>query len=151
MRGFAAVALDNTKNPENIGGVLRAAGIFGASLVVISGNRIKKYMNHPTDTMKAYRTVPTVITSDVFEALPYSCVPVAVDILDGAVPLPDFKHPERAFYIFGPEDSTLGKRIVDRCPQSVIVPSSGSLNLAAAVNVVLYDRIAKWMKLQNNG
>ncbi len=145
MKGFAAVALDNIKDPENVGGALRAAGIFGASLVVISGNRIAKYMNHPTDTMKAYRTIPTVIANDVFEALPYSCVPVAVDILDGAVPLPDFKHPQRAFYIFGAEDHTLGKRIVDRCPQSVIIPSSGSLNLAAAVNVVLYDRIAKWM------
>lgn len=143
MRGYAAIALDNPKNPENVGGTLRAAHVFGASLVVISGSRSKKYMNHPTNTMKSHKSVPSVFVDDIFDALPYDCVPIAVDMLEGAIGLPDFSHPQRAFYIFGAEDNTLGKRVVERCSQTVIIPSFQCLNLASAVNVVLYDRFAK--------
>ena len=143
MRGYAVIGLDNPKDGKNVGGTLRAAGIFGALLVAISGPRKRHFMNHPTDTMKAYRSVPTVFTDELFDAIPYACIPVAVDLIDGAIPLPIFVHPERAFYIFGAEDNTLGKRITDRCRYKVMIPSDGCLNLAAAVNVILYDRISK--------
>ena len=142
-RGYAAVALDNPKDPENVGGTLRAAQVFGASLVVLSGPRIKNFVGHSTNTMRGHKHIPTIIAEDVFDALPYDCVPIAVDLLDDAIPLPKFSHPERAFYVFGAEDQTLGKRIVERCSASVVIPSNRCLNLAAAVNVVLYDRISK--------
>ena len=70
-------------------------------------------------------------------------MPVAVDIIEGAIPLPEYKHPERAFYIFGAEDATLGKRVLGWCRDVVYIPSNGCMNLAATVNVVLYDRLAK--------
>ncbi len=93
-----------------------------------------------------------VLTDDVFDALPYSCVPVAVDRLDGATPLPTYKHPKRAFYIFGAEDATLGKRIVDRCAHKVMVPTHYSMNLAATVNVILCDRLANiFLQSTSNG
>ena len=34
---FAAVALHRPSRPENIGGVLRAADVYGAELVVLGG------------------------------------------------------------------------------------------------------------------
>jgi tRNA(Leu) C34 or U34 (ribose-2'-O)-methylase TrmL len=104
--------------------------------------------------MKAYRHIPTVRVDDVFDALPFDCVPIAVDLIDGAVSLPAYKHPERAFYIFGGEDRTLGKRIADRCRDVVFVPTDRCMNLAAAVNVVLYDRMTKrgeWPQGENDG
>jgi tRNA(Leu) C34 or U34 (ribose-2'-O)-methylase TrmL len=137
------IALDNPKDGQNVGGAMRAAGIYGASLIVLGGERPKRFIGHPTDTMKAYRSVPTILAADVFDALPHDCVPVAVDLLDGATPLPAYCHPERAFYIFGAEDATLGDRIVSRCRDVVFVPTIRCMNLAATVNVVLYDRIAK--------
>ena len=73
----------------------------------------------------------------------YDCVPVAVDILPGARCLTTYVHPERAFYIFGPEDGTLGEVITKWCRDVVYVPTAFCMNLAAAVNVVLYDRMAK--------
>ena len=57
--------------------------------------------------------------------------------------LPEYQHPERAFYIFGAEDATLGARVLDRCRDRVFVPTVRCMNLAATVNVVLYDRMAK--------
>lgn len=142
MRGFSAIALDNPKNGENVGGALRACGCYGANLVVLGGERPKR-IRHCTDTQKAWRHIPTLLVEDVFDALPFDCVPIAVDLLADATALPTFKHPERAFYIFGAEDSTLGARIVDRCRDAVFVPTRHCMNLAATVNVLLYDRLAK--------
>lgn len=93
--------------------------------------------------MKAYRHIPLLRLADLLDAIPYDCVPVAVDLVDCAKPLPEYVHPERAYYIFGPEDGTLGKRILERCRDVVYVPTEGCMNLAACVNVVLYDRMAK--------
>jgi len=79
MRGYAAIGLDNPKNGVNVGGTLRAAGVYGASLVVLGGARPKS-IRHCSDTMAAYRHIPTVLVDDVFDALPFDCVPVAVDL-----------------------------------------------------------------------
>lgn len=50
---------------------------------------------------------------------------------------------EESDIISGAEDATLGKRITDKCRDVVYVPTTGCMNLAATVNVVLYDRMAK--------
>lgn len=142
-RGYAVVALDNPKSGENVGGAMRACGVYGAAMVVVGGPRFKRFKNFPTDTMRAWRHIPTVETDDVFDHLPHDCVPVAVDLIPGARELPFYRHPERAFYIFGAEDATLGRRVVERCRDIVVVPTSACMNLAATVNVVLYDRMAK--------
>jgi tRNA(Leu) C34 or U34 (ribose-2'-O)-methylase TrmL len=147
-RGYSAVALVNPKTRENVGSVLRAAGCYDASLVVISGMRPDHYMGRiNTDTQKAYRNIPTLRVPDVFDAIPFDCVPIAVDLLEGARSLVDFTHPERAFYIFGPEDGTLGAAITNRCKFKLQVPTKFCMNLAASVNVVLYDRLAKQLRV----
>lgn len=140
MRGFSCVALDNPKTPANVGSVMRAAHVYGAGLVVVSGQRFKR---SGTDTTKAWRHIPVIEAEDVFDAIPFDCVPVAVDLIEGACPLPRYVHPERAFYIFGAEDATLGKRIVDRCRDKIMVPTKYCMNLAATANVILYDRMMK--------
>lgn len=139
-RGFAAVGLFQPKTPANVGSVLRAAHCYGAALVAKTGQR---YSHATTDTMKAFRHLPLLQVEDLFDVVPHDCVPVAVDLLEGARDLTTYTHPERAFYIFGPEDGTLGKAITDRCRDKVFVPTAFCMNLAATVNVVLYDRHAK--------
>jgi len=144
VRGYAAIALVNPKSRENVGSVLRAAGCYGAGMVVVSGARPDQYMGRIcTDVHKTYRHIPTLRVPDVFDALPYDCVPIAIEILNDAKSLVDFEHPERAFYIFGPEDGTLGRAVTDRCKHKVQIPTRLCMNLAATANVVLYDRLAK--------
>ena len=146
-RGFAAIGLVNPKSRENVGSVLRAAGCYEASLVVISGMRPNHYMGRlATDTQKAYRSIPTLRVTDVFEAIPFDCVPVCVELLEESRSLVNFVHPERAFYIFGPEDGTLGAAITKRCKVCVQVPTKFCMNLAATANVILYDRLAKQLR-----
>jgi tRNA(Leu) C34 or U34 (ribose-2'-O)-methylase TrmL len=93
--------------------------------------------------MKAYRHLPLIHAEDLRAMVPHDCTPVAVDLLDGARSLVDYVHPERAFYIFGPEDGTLDASVTNWCRDKVYVPTAFCMNLAACVNVVLYDRAAK--------
>lgn len=136
------IALDNPKTNENIGAASRAVGVYDAQLLVVSGKR-HSYKNSGTDTKKVVKDIPLVQVDDVFDAIPFGAVPIAVELIDGATPLPMFKHPSNAFYIFGAEDATLGRRILARCKEVVYIPCDGCMNLAATVNVVLYDRLSK--------
>ena len=142
-RGFCAIGLVQPKTEANVGGVLRAAFCFGAAFVAVQGMR---YRRSPTDTPKFPLHRPLFHGEDVLSLCPHDCEPVAVDIVDGAQPLDAFKHTPRAFYIFGPEDGTLGKAITSRCSRAIVIPTRMCLNLAASVNVVLYDRVAKQLR-----
>lgn len=143
VRGYAAVGLHMPKTPANIGSVLRAAGCYGAAMVAASGIRYKRA---GTDTQASYRHMPLIQCDDLHALVPFDCVPVAIDLIDGAIPLQRYVHPERAFYVFGPEDGTLGKLVTGWCRDIVYVPTRHCMNLAATVNVVLYDRMAKRCK-----
>ena len=143
-RGYAAIGLFQPKNSLNVGSVMRAAGCYGVAMVAVSGERPKKFLKRvQTDTQKAYRHLPLIGCEDLHGIIPFDCVPVAVDLIDGAKSLVDYRHPERAFYIFGPEDGTLGKAVTVWCRDTIYVPTRYCMNLAASVNVVLYDRMAK--------
>lgn len=144
--GFCCIGLDNPKTSANVGSVLRAAGCFNVAMVAVSGRR---YQHSATDARKAYRNIPFLQVEDLRSVIPFDCVPVAIDLIEGATPLTEYKHPERAFYIFGAEDATLGNRITGWCRDIVYIPTPVCLNLAATVNIVLYDRLAK-TKSQNS-
>lgn len=144
-RGFAAVGLDNPKFKENVGSAMRAVGVYGAAFLAASGCR---HGYHCTDTGKFYRRTPLFRPENLRDVVPLDCVPVAVDLIEGAIPLQEYEHPERAFYIFGAEDATLGHRITSWCRDTVYVPTNHCMNLAATVNVVLYDRLAKQLMLE---
>ncbi len=137
------IGLINPKSPTNVGAVLRAAGCFRADAVLYTGKRYARAAQYNTDTQNATLHIPILGVGDLLEHVPEQARIVCVELVEGAVPLPEFQHPERAFYIFGPEDGTLDQALIDRADAVVYVPTVGCLNLAATVNVVLYDRMAK--------
>ena len=141
-RGFACIALDSPKCRENIGGVLRAANCYRVAQVSISQSRAK-VLSQRTNTMKAHRHMPTYLVDDPLAVVPYDTQIVAVDLVEGAEPLTTFQHPNRAMYIFGAEDATLGERVLSRAQHRVYIPTRQCMNLAATVNVLLYDRMVK--------
>ncbi len=102
-----------------------------------------RYREQSTDTADAYRHLPLLQVDDLRSVVPYDCIPVAIERRADAIPLPDYEHPERAFYVFGPEDGDLGPNVFSWCRDIVYIPSNHSINLAAVVNLVLYDRMAK--------
>lgn len=142
-KSYACIGLHNPKTPENVGSVMRAAGCYGVNSVFYTGRRYDVAKPFYTDTQKIYEKIPLIGVEDLKSIVPFGCVPVAVDLIEGATPLPGYKHPPRAFYIFGPEDGILKKDITKFCSDTIYVPTIGCMNLAAAVNVILYDRLAK--------
>lgn len=140
-RGHCSIGLFQPKYDSNIGGAYRAAFCYGADLIVVKGRRHKRYIQ---DTTKAYKHIPTLHTQeDIFDLVPYGAVPVAIELADKAKSLVKYTHHIRAFYIFGPEDGSLSNDIIKRCRDTVYVPTTTCMNLAATVNVVLYDRLSK--------
>ncbi|WP_019999037.1 TrmH family RNA methyltransferase [Aureimonas ureilytica] len=146
MRGFASIGLVRPKTRGNVGAVIRAAHCYGAAMVAIEGPRCE--VVESTDTQKGYRHLPIIRGEDMRSMVPYGAVPVAVDLVDDAESLFAFQHPAQAFYVFGPEDGTLGRKHLEWCPRRVMIPMRGCSNLAATVNVILYDRAAKANRME---
>lgn len=138
-RGYAAIGLYMPKTEMNVGGAMRAAYCYGAAMVAVQGQRFRKMA---TDPQKSWRHIPLLQVDDLRAAIPFDCQPVCVELADGAVLLESFVHPQRAFYIFGPEDGSVPKELTSRYV-TVAAPTDFCMNLAATVNVVLYDRRAK--------
>ncbi|MBN1006037.1 RNA methyltransferase [Amphritea pacifica] len=141
--GSAAIALCNPKSPSNVGAVMRAAGCYGASAIYYSGTRFERAAKYHQDTRDINKQIPlTAVDSFTGLGAPHQKL-ICVELAEGAVPLPDFVHPQDALYIFGPEDGSIEQSIVDLADAVVYVPTIGCMNLAATVNVLLYDRLAK--------
>jgi tRNA(Leu) C34 or U34 (ribose-2'-O)-methylase TrmL len=139
VRGYAAIGLYSPCKAVNIGSVLRASMCYGVAMVGIEGAR---YARQASDTTAAFRHIP-LLHGKLLEMIPYDCVPVVVELRDDARSLVDYQHPERAFYVFGPEDGDVPERIASKCRDRIYVPTRFCMNLAATANVILYDRMAK--------
>ncbi len=144
----AYIGLVNPKSPANVGMIMRAAGCYEASGVFYTGERFDRARKFAADTKNAMNKIPLQHTERLQDAtlngaVAEGAVLVAIELIEGATPLMDFVHPEQAYYIFGPEDGSLKKDILDHCQHVVYIPTIGCMNLAATVNVLLYDRMAK--------
>lgn len=142
-----SIGLLNPKSPENVDGVLRAAGNYRVNQVYYTGQRYPRSLALNPDTPKMRRKVSEDVmlhcVDNLLDVLQPQMQLVCVEFALNAQPLPDFVHPDNACYVFGPEDGSLSQTLIDRADAVVYVPTVGSMNLAASVNVLLYDRLCK--------
>lgn len=139
------IVLENPKYIENLAAAKRAAACWGADQLLWTGERIR--FNEITRTprelrMKDYQSVKMIQTARPFDYLD-GYVPVCIELLSGSCCLSQFQHPTKAVYIFGPEDGSVSSVFRRFCHYFVHLPSKYCLNLAATVNIVLYDRMIK--------
>lgn len=159
---MSALLLISPKFPHNVGGALRAASCWGATHLHWTGERVEDPSKWPEgarlpreERMKAFAHVhvhgdqPLSRCVTFFSDMGFT--PVCVEVLDSAESLPDFVHPERAVYVFGPEDGDIPGGVRRECHRFVRIPSNGCLNLAVAANLVLYDRHVKARVLREAG
>ena len=142
-----SIGLINPKSPDNVGSVMRAAGNFGVDSVFYTGKRfpraVKLNPNAPDMSRKVSENISLSEVTCLIDDAPEKLKIVCIEFAENAIPLPEYQHPHNAFYIFGPEDSTISQQVIDRADAVVYVPTIGCMNLAATVNVVLYDRLTK--------
>ena len=137
------IGLSDPKSPTNVGAVMRAAGCYNVDAVLYTGTRYDRAVKLNTDTKKVSDKIPLIQQLHLLDNKKDDIKVVCVDLVEGAIPLPRFEHPEKALYLFGPEDGTLSQKLINQADAVVYIPTTGCMNLAATVNVVLYDRLAK--------
>ena len=140
-----AVMLTNPKHARNVGAALRACSCFGIGQLWFTGNRISLAGKHRLpreERMKGYDDVELRQYDYVFDQFA-DVVPVAIELRPGSESLADFEHPANALYVFGPEDGSLERVTLQHCHRFVTIPTRHCTNLAAAVYLVLYDRMLK--------
>ena len=127
-----------------MGSILRAAGCYQAQSIRYTGERYARAKAFQTDTKHVHLDIKVSHVDEIIcKTTDKNLTKVAVELVEGATPLPNFIHPENCLYIFGPEDGSIEQGIVDQCEHVVYIPTIGCMNLAATVNVLLYDRLAK--------
>lgn len=145
-----AIALINPRYGHNVGNAVRAASNFGIEQVWWTGDRFtldeEKARLPREERMKGYKDVELIQFDDFFDHFPSDIVPVAIERRPNSENIVDFVHPEKAVYVFGPEDGSIESVHLRHCHRFVQIPTPYCLNLAAAVNIVLYDRMLKQMR-----
>lgn len=146
-RGYYGIGIENTKTEINVGTLWRSAKIFNASFIFTIGKRYKK---QASDTLKAYRHIP-FYQYDNFEqfynAIPYDCRLIGVELNPKAKQINNFVHPERAIYLLGAEDNGISKEALAKCQAIIQLPGEYCLNVAVAGSIVMYDRLTKLSRL----
>lgn len=140
------IGLSNPKSPENVASVMRAAGNYRVDAVFYTGERYPRAVRlNPAINKLSRKVGDSVSLSEVcqFSVDSDDMKIICVELVENALSLPDFQHPDNAYYIFGPEDGTISQAVIDKADAVVYVPTNGCMNLAATVNVVLYDRLSK--------
>ena len=141
MRGYFAVGVDGISKPMNLGNLLRIAHAFGASFFFTVAGRVQ-LADAMSDTSDAAGHLPLYQFASVDELrLPQGCVLVGVEITEDAIPLPSFRHPVRAAYVFGAERFSLSPPMLSRCAHVVTIPTKFSINVGMAGAITLYDRL----------
>ena len=140
MRGYFAIGVEGGNKIGNLGNLMRTAHGFGASFVFTIGSEHIKLRR--ADTSRVEQNVP-LYRFDTLEdlMLPDRCQLVGVELVDEAIDLPSFTHPQQAAYLMGPERGSLSAETLARCDHIIKIPTSFCLNQATAGAVVMYDRV----------
>jgi len=141
--GYFGIGIEHVKTGYNVGTLWRSASILGAAFLFTIGRR---YSPQSSDTSGAWKSIP-LYNHDSFDefynAIPYDCVLVGVEMTERATPIREYAHPPRAVYLLGSEDQGLTPAAMARCHHLIALPGVGSLNVAVAGSIVMFDRHSK--------
>jgi tRNA G18 (ribose-2'-O)-methylase SpoU len=140
-RGYFAIGAERMSKSLNLGNLMRSAHGFGASFTFTIGARYQA-LEAIADTSKGAQHLPHYNWATLDDmALPDGCKLVGIELIDGAIDLPSFRHPLRAAYVLGPERGSLSPELFARCDSVVKIPTAFCINVAMAGAVVMYDRV----------
>lgn len=142
MRGYFGIGVEGLNKAMNAGSLFRTAHAFGAGFLFTVGASYDRGKGGNADTSDAAGSLPLYNFDCVADmSLPEDCALIGVEIIDGAVPLPSFRHPRCAAYVLGGERGELSEEILGLCDDVVQFPTRFSVNLAIAGAIVMYDRL----------
>ena len=136
------VAIENWQHDMNIGSIVRSANAFLADTVHIIGRR--RWNRRGAMVTDRYQHVVHHETVEAFTAWAEAeGIPIiAVDNLDGAVPVDRAELPERCVLLFGAEGPGLSDEALAAASGHVEITQYGStrsINAGAAAAVIMYE------------
>jgi len=164
-----SIVLEDPKYARNVSQIVRLASGYDFKQVFFTGNRVD--LEDPSknldgrggnkggkkgkgkarlpreERMKGYQKVDICHHQRPFDCFKSGVPVIGIELREGAMPLHEFKHPEEAIYVFGPEDGSIN-RLARHCHQFVYIPVRHCLNLATAASTILWDR---QLQLLQNG
>jgi tRNA G18 (ribose-2'-O)-methylase SpoU len=142
LRGYFGIGVEGISKAMNLGSLMRTAHAFGASFAFTVAAAYDRSEGGLADTSDAPGSLPLYEFADVGSlALPTGCSLVGIELIDGAVDLPSFRHPSAAAYVLGPERGSLSPGLVSLCDHVVKIPTRFCINVALAGALVMYDRV----------
>jgi tRNA G18 (ribose-2'-O)-methylase SpoU len=142
VRGYFGIGVEGISKPMNVGSLYRSAHAFGAEFVFAIAPAVDLRAVNASDTSRTAKHLPLYEYSSVEEMqLPRGCRLVGVELLDEAIELPSFTHPERAAYVLGSERGSLSPALIERCDLTVKIPTKFCVNVGVAGAIMMYDRL----------
>lgn len=142
-RGFFGCGIFAPQRSVNVGTLLRSASTLGASFTFTIGGQ-REAIKGADNTTKSYRHIPHFHYQDMeaaIRSMPYGCPLIAVEICQGATPLTEYRHRERAAYLLGPENGSLPPEVCMEAEDRIIIPHSEfCFNVAVAGSIVMWHR-----------
>ena len=142
-----ATVLHHLKSPENTGMIVRTHVALGGAELVMVGPEPWRFKKRSQAFSRRLEKVCRIVhlpddeaLFDWFEAQHYE--PVAVEIAEPTVFLPDFAWPARPAVIVGHEGKGLSPEFLARCRHIVTIPQFGPvacLNAAVSCCIALYE------------
>ncbi len=148
-RGYFAIGAERMSKSLNLGNLMRSAHGFGANFTFTVGSTYKA-VEAFADTSKTQAHLPHYNWPGLDEmAFPSGCKLVGIELIDGAIDLPSFRHPLRAAYVLGPEAGSLSPALIQRCDYVIKIPTLFCVNVAMAGAIVMYDRVKSLASFQD--
>lgn len=144
------IAVDRTKNPFNIGAIIRTAHSFLAKEIVLIGT--ERWYERAAMGMQRYENLVELPDEDAFleRALKERWTVIAFEKEHGSVGLWEADLPEDAVLLFGNEDDGLSQRMLDAAHQVVSIPMYG-INHSYPVTVAAGIAMAEWARRRYAG
>jgi len=133
------VAIENWQHDLNIGTIVRSANAFNVGAVHVIGRR--HWNRRGAMVTDRYLDVFHHATVEDFKLAVHDRHIVAVDNLDGAMPLADVALPKRAVLVFGGEGPGLSQEMRNAAEQMIMIEQAGStrsINVGVAAGIVMY-------------
>ncbi|MEL6365994.1 MAG: TrmH family RNA methyltransferase [Pseudomonadota bacterium] len=141
-RGFFGVGVEGISKPLNFGAVMRTAHAMHAAFLFSVGKSPHLRVERGSDTSAAERHTPYYEWESLDDMrLPRGCKLVAVELVEGAVELPQFLHPLQAAYLLGPEKGSVSEAALTAADHVVKIPSKFCVNVGLAAAFIMYDRM----------
>jgi RNA methyltransferase, TrmH family len=133
------IALDEIKDPGNLGTIIRIADWYGVKKIIASNNTVDFYNPKVISATKGSFTRVQIFYTDLKQILSETKIPVLGAFLNGEN-IHKFSFPKQGILVMGNESQGISEEIEKCITQKITIPSFGnaeSLNVAIATAVIL--------------